>query len=152
MREARLPSKSLKALNSGLPERLPIRGRKIHRFVKIKSVVEAGMIGLWKRNNKLACPLVNCIYIDAGLLELVRWQQSDELKQKIRLCFEQFWHSLPHCFFKSIRIRPRDTIPGLCCTEMLVICRICVVIFIMPAKRRETHPDIYPWHCHARHV
>lgn len=111
-------------------------------------MVKPGMISLWEGEDKLARPLVHSVDIDAGFAELIRWHQSHQLEEEVRLAFKELGNSLPHSLLERLGIGARNTVPGLRRAEVLIIGRISVVVFVMPAERRETHPHVNPGHRH----
>ena len=51
-------------------------------------MVEPSMIGLREGKHKLTGPLIDRVDIDARLSKLIRWHESYQLKEEIRLAFK----------------------------------------------------------------
>src|SRR5277367_5384795 len=149
MWETRLSAKLLKSFNTGFSEGFPISWRKVDGFVEVEAMVEARMVGLWKRDDELTSALIESVYLHSCFPELFRRQQCHKLEKEIWLRLKKLRNGLSHGFLKSMCILARYTVPCFGSTKVLIIGRVGVVIFVMPAEGGEAHANVKPRHRHS---
>ncbi|KAI6762678.1 hypothetical protein HG530_008658 [Fusarium avenaceum] len=125
---------------------------EVDSLVEVESMIETSVVRLREGDDKLPGSLVESVHTNACLLQLLRGQECDQLKQEIWLRLKKFRHSFLHGIFELFRVLTWDTIPRLGCTEVLVVGRVSVVVLIVPAERGKDHANIYPRDCHARNI
>lgn len=115
-------------------------------------MIESRVVGLGIGNYKLARTLINSIYIHILLFQAFRAKHGHQLEQQIRLLLKQLRNSLSHGIFKFGCIRSWNTVPRFRFAPMHVVDRVGVVVFVVPAERREAHANIQPRDHHATDV
>lgn len=115
-------------------------------------MVEACVVCLWECDDELTWTLVQGQDLDAVRHQSLGRQHRDQLEQKIWLLLKELWDSLFHGLFKLDGVARWNAVPRLCFAPVHVVDRVCVVVFVVPAKCRETHAHIQPRDHHSRDV
>lgn len=76
-------------------------------------MVEAGMVGLRVRDDKLVGTLVACKDADAGFTDPARVHECDELEEERGLLLEEVRGLLFHRGFELIGVVTRNAVPSL---------------------------------------
>ena len=80
MRETRLSPELLQLLHALEAIRFPVRGSKVDCLVEVEAMIESSMVGLRESDDKLPRSLVDCIYANTSLLELLGSEKGHELE------------------------------------------------------------------------
>ena len=152
--------------------RKPVGKGKVHRFVEVEAVVEAGMVGSREGDDKLIGSLIASDDADTVLLESAGAHQCNELKHEIRLLLEELGRGKLHRGLELLVIRARNAVPCFGIAPVMVVdaaiyewgqritelgkrgkgSPVGVVVLLVPCESREDHPDVDPGDGHTGDV
>jgi len=130
----------------------PVRRTEVNSLGEIEALVEASMIGSWKRDHKLSHVLVDLVNGHAVPDQHRRIHYCNQVVQQVRRFLEQFIGVALHASLERLGVVTGHAVPGLCGAPVHVVDRVRPMVFYMPTEAGETHAHVGPGHFHPRDV
>mmetsp|Transcript_8531 Transcript_8531/g.32117 ORF Transcript_8531/g.32117 Transcript_8531/m.32117 type:complete len:469 (+) Transcript_8531:839-2245(+) len=135
---------------SGVPPVFdPFRGCKIDRFAAVETVAEPPVESLGEGDDELSGVLPQPVDRHPRRDQQGRGDLRRHVMEKVRLLVEALLQEPPHRVLELVRILPRHAVPLLWLSEMVIIHRVHVVVFVVPTEAAEEHAEVEPGHIDA---
>mmetsp|Transcript_10842 Transcript_10842/g.23090 ORF Transcript_10842/g.23090 Transcript_10842/m.23090 type:complete len:262 (-) Transcript_10842:777-1562(-) len=127
----------------------PLRQRKVDSFRAVKSRREPRVVSARKRHDKVAFRLNHAMDLHARLNQLLRCHHRVEVVEHVLSAREfRLVHASEHALEPG-RVALSNSVPYFLPAGVHEVDRVQVVIFRMPAERREQHAKVHPGLAHA---